>query len=390
MSHCVLSTQNRFYVGLESEFGQVPAVTADNRIAAVELDIRQRRERAERRDKTGSRTFTGVIPGARKRTEFELTTYLVNNPTPATPPAVGPLVQAGLGAAPLVFTGGAAGSGSTPLQIVFSAPHGLVKGQAFGFNGELRFVESVVNTTTVGVNVPFTATPTAGSQLTAAVSYFPANELPSASVFDYWDPEWAVDRILAGASVDKFSVTVNADFHEMAFRGEAQDVLDTVTFTPGEGELAAFPDEPAATGATEQPVPGNLGQAWLGSPTAQFFSVTAARIAVDNDLDFRRREFGATTPKCTAPGVRRVTADFELFETNTEVTRGLYAAGRNETPVGVMFQLGQAMGQMLGVYLPAVIPQVPEFNDSDRILQWSFSDARAQGTANDEIVVAFG
>ena len=71
-------------------------------------------------------------------------------------------------------------------------------------------------------------------------------------------------------------------------------------------------------------------------------------------------------------------------------TSDLYGAARAETPIAVMFQLGQAAGQLLGVYMRDVIPHVPEFNDDERILKWDFSNSRAQGLDNDEIVVAFG
>jgi hypothetical protein len=314
----------------------------------------------------------------------------LNNPTPATAPAAGALFQAGLGAAPLTFGGSTAGSGSTTTLVVFSGAHGLVKGQAFGYNGELRFVETVNDSTTVTVNAPFGTAATSGQALTAAVTYFPADMLPSVTAFDYWDPTNAVDRILAGASVNRLQVRVNGDYHELSFSGPAQDVLDTVSFTAGQGGLGSFPAEPAVTAGTEPPVPGNLGQAWLGEPATMFCTVTAATIEVDNDLDLRTREFGKATPQCTAPGVRRVSAELELFEIDDEATRGLYAAARAETPIQVSFQLGQASGQMLGIYLPQVVPQVPEFDDGDRVLKWRFSDARAQGSVNDEIVAAFG
>ncbi len=390
MPDCVLSSQNRFYVEIEADYGEVPVVTAGDRIAAVQLGIRQTREVPDRRDKTGSRTFTGVLPGSRKTTDFNLVTYLIENLTPSSAPPIGPMVEAGLGAAPLAYSGGTAGTGSTTTAIEFSSSHGLVVGQAFGFNGEIRFVETVNSTTAVSVNAPFSAAPGSGASLTAAVSCFPADELPSASVFDYWDPSTVVSRILSGASVDRTQIRINGDFHELEFIGQAQDVIDSVTFLAGEGGLSTFPVEPAVTGSIGAPVTGNLGQAWLGSPSTKFFTVTSALIEVDNDIDLRNREFGTTTPQCIAAGQRRVTADIELFEVDDEATRGLYAAARNETPIGVMFQLGQATGQMLGVYLPNVVPQVPEFDDSERILQWRFSDSRAQGSVNDEIVVAFG
>jgi len=54
-----------------------------------------------------------------------------------------------------------------------------------------------------------------------------------------------------------------------------------------------------------------------------------------------------------------------------------------------MFQLGEAQGQLMGVYLKSVIPVVPEFDDSKNRLQWKFRSSRAQGTVDDEIVVGF-
>ncbi|MCB9385101.1 MAG: hypothetical protein H6509_10825 [Bryobacterales bacterium] len=391
MAGCVLSNQNRFYAGLESTFGQIPTVSAAARFAGTRLGIRQRVETPRRRDKTGGRTYTGAAPGARRYTSFDVSAYPVVRATPSTAPSMGPLVQAAMGAAPVVFSGGVAGSGSSVNTVVFSSAHGLVKGQAFGFNGELRFVETVSSTTSVLVNAPLSSAPAAGQTLTGAVTYFLADSLPSASVFDYWDPSTVVSRVLNGASVDRFRLKVNADYHQLELSGEAQDVLDSVTFVSGEGGLSSFPTEPSGTVTTLTPIPGNLGQAWLGTPSAsRFYSVTAATVELDNDIDMRTREFGSLTPQCATAGLRRVTADIDLYETDDEAARSLYAAARNEAAIQVMFQLGEAAGAMIGVYLPQVVPQLPEFDDGRRILQWRFRDSRAQGSTNDEMVVAFG
>jgi hypothetical protein len=79
-----------------------------------------------------------------------------------------------------------------------------------------------------------------------------------------------------------------------------------------------------------------------------------------------------------------------LYELNDTATQGLYQAARQQSPIGVMFQLGQQAGQVMGVYLMSVVPVVPEFDDGDNRLQWKFQSSRAQGTINNEIVVAFG
>lgn len=390
MPDCVLSNDNRFYTALEANYGSVPSITASERLAVIKLRIQQQLETRTRRDKTGGRTFKGVSPGSRKRTQFNLQTYLVENPAPTSPPAVGPLVQGAMGSAPVVFSGSTAGSGSTTTQVEFSSAHGLIKGQAFGHGGDIRFVASVVNSTSVQVNAPFTMAPASGETLTPAVTYFPASDLPSVSIFDYWDPAGAIDRILVGGSCSRMRVKVNSDYHELEFSGEAQDVIDSESFTSGQGQLSSFPTEPVIGSTTSLPIPGNLGQAWLGTPANKFLTVTSALIEVDNDVDLRNREFGTSVPQCITAGVRRVTATFELIEADDDQSRGLYSAARNETPVGVMFQLGETPGSLLGIHMSSVVPQVPEFNDDDRLLRWEFSSARAQGDTDDEVVIAFG
>ena len=55
-----------------------------------------------------------------------------------------------------------------------------------------------------------------------------------------------------------------------------------------------------------------------------------------------------------------------------------------------MLQLGELEGQVMGVYLNSVIPEVPEFDDGENRLQWRFRASRAQGTVDNEIAVAFG
>ena len=83
-------------------------------------------------------------------------------------------------------------------------------------------------------------------------------------------------------------------------------------------------------------------------------------------------------------------ASFQLYEQIDDATKGLYQAARQQSPIEVMFQLGQQSGQLFGVRMKSVIPQVPEFDDSDGRLQWKFANSQAQGTVDDEITVAFG
>jgi hypothetical protein len=113
-------------------------------------------------------------------------------------------------------------------------------------------------------------------------------------------------------------------------------------------------------------------------------------VKLKNNLDARMREFGSNVPQAISPGQRAVEAEFQLYSKDDAATAGLYQAARQESPVSIMFQLGEAAGQLMGVYLKSVIPSVPEFNDSKNRLQWQFRQAKAQGTVDDEIIVAFG
>ena len=390
MATYISSNANRFYTALETSYGQVGSIASGHRIPALKLTVQQKLETAQRKDKTGSRTFPGVAPGGRRQTNFELQTYMTSWQKSAGNPGYGPLFQAALGAAPLQFAGGAAASSTTAGRLGFAAPHGLGAGQAISSAGEIRFVAAIVDPSTVQLNAPFTVLPAAGAAIGAAVTYVPATDLPSASIFDYWDPATAVQRLLCGAAVDQLEIQVNGDYHEFHFTGLAQDVLDSSSFSSASvGALQSFPAEPALAAFDYSIVPGNLGQAWLGTSPSQFLTITSASIVLKNQLDTRSKEFGSNLPRAISPGQRSVTAAFQLFSQDDDATKGLYQAARQQSPISVMFQLGQTEGQVMGVYLQSVIPEVPEFDDGQNRLQWKFRQSRAQGTVDNEIAVAF-
>jgi hypothetical protein len=389
MSTYISSNQNRFYCGLESEYGVTPAVAAANRFSAVKLTARQELDLQARKDKTGSRTFAGSPAGARRKTIYDLKAYVGSWAPGTSHPACGPLVQSALGATPLASSGGAISSVSNGTQLTFAAPHGLVTNQAVSFNGDIRFVISLLDASNVIVNAAFSLSPTSGAQLTSTVTYLPATTLPSVSLFDYWTPSTAVQRVLIGAAVDKMSVTLNSDYHEFEFKGIAKDIIDSSSFASGDGGMNTFPVEPALSSFDASVVPGNLGQAWLGASPEQFQTITSASLQLTNGLSERDREFGSSTPLAIAPGLRSVFLGLSLFEKDDAATAGLYQAARQRSPISVMLQLGQAAGQLVGIYLKSVVPEIPEFDDSDTRLQWRFNKSQAQGTTDDEVAVAF-
>lgn len=388
MASYISSNANRFYSAIETSYGQAAPVSASNRFPAVRLQAAQVVERGKRLDKTGTRTFLGTAPTSRRHTAFDVKTYLTSW-SGTTAPGYGPLFEGGLGAAPEISAGLVIAAAPGPLQIQTTTPHGLSGGSAIAYQNEIRFVTSVPDAMNVGINAPFSNFPLASAVLGTTVTYRLATMLPSFTLYDYWDPIAAVSRVITGAAVDTFSVAVNGDFHQFSFSGPAADIIDSSSFVAGQGGLAAYPAEPALSTFDYSIVPGHLGQAWIGSAADQFLTLTDASIEVKNNIALRNREFGSSYPRAIAAAEREVACTFTLFAQDDSQTKALYAAAKLRAGISAMLQLGQQNGQMMGIFMPTVMPEIPSYVDSDTRLQWEFKGNLAQGRADDEISIAF-
>jgi len=202
MSCYISSNNNRFYVALESAYGRVPGITGQNRIPGVKLAARQVPEQNSRRDKSGSRTFVGLPNSIRKRTAYQLNTFMTDWVSGQAAPSHGPLFQAAMGGTPLAFAGGTVAMTSSTTQLGFSAAHGLSTGQAVANGGEIRFIAAIQDSMTVFLVAPFTSGVVAGTVLGPTLTYQLGSDLGSVSIFDYWDPASALQRILNGAAID--------------------------------------------------------------------------------------------------------------------------------------------------------------------------------------------
>src|SRR5579862_1533172 len=156
---CYISSNNELvYVALETNYGIVPTITAQNRIPLVKLMARQVPEQTQRRDKTGSRTFVGLPNTIRKITNFQLNTFMTEWTDHSVPPTHGPLFQGAMGGTPVFYNGGTVASASGT-QIAFTGPHGLTAGQGVTFSNEIRFVAAIQDSLTIFLNAPFTNVP---------------------------------------------------------------------------------------------------------------------------------------------------------------------------------------------------------------------------------------
>jgi hypothetical protein len=388
MPSYISSNANRFYTAIESAYAQAAAITPANRFPAMRLQAQQVIEQSRRLDKTGTRTFLGSLQNARRRAAFQLRTFLTSW-SGVGQPCYGPLFQASLGGLPRLSTGLIISSavGSTAMQTVTS--HGLSLGSAVSYAGEIRFVTSVPDASTFTVNAPFSQMPVANSYLCPTLTYSLSTNLPSVTLYDYWDAASPISRVITGAAVDTLDISVNGDYHDFAFAGPAADILDASSFQPGVAGLVSYPTEPMASNSDYRAVPGHLGQVWLGQSMCQFFTLTDATVQIKNHLETRQHEFGSCSPRAIVPGERQVKSRFSLLVQDDAETKALYTAAKQRNLISAMLQLGQQQGQLMGIYMPSVMPEIPDYIDSDLRLVWAFNNNLAQGTADDEIYIAF-
>ncbi len=388
MSTYISSNANRFYAAIEASFGQAAVITPANRYSAIRLRAHQSLQLNKRLDKTGTRTFLGDSPNSRRQTAFQTQLYLTSW-NGSVVPSYGPLFQAALGGPPILSSGLTIASAQGLMQFQTSTAHGLSMGAGVAYSNEIRFVTSVTGSQTFSINAPFSNLPAQGSSLSPCVSYALATELPSLTIYDYWDPITAVSRIVTGGAIDALRISINGDFHEFTFSGPAADLLDSSSFVTGTAGLASYPTEPALQAFSYSIVPGHLGEVWLGGPASQFFTLTEASVEVRNNVAMRSPEYGSSYPRGISAGEREVLSDFTLLAQDDAQTVALYSAAKQRNPIPAMLQLGQQQGQILGIFMQQVVPEIPVYDDSQPRLQWRFNNNLAQGVSNDEIFIAF-
>ena len=388
MSSYISSNQNRFYVAIEGSYGQAQAVGVINRFPAMHVKAAQTAEVAKRLDKTGTRTHQGYTATGRLRTAFEVRSYL-SVWSGAGEPSYGPFFSAACGAAASFSNGLLVASLINSTEIVSAVPHGLLVGSGLSWNNELRFVTAVLNPYTLTFNAPFAVNPHAGMLLGPTVTYRLSSSLPSFTLYDYWSAESRISRLLPGCAVDAMDLIVNGDYHDFRFSGPASDLIDAMSFVSGTAGLLAFPSEPAEANFNASGVPGHLGQAWLGGVPTEFLTLIDAKVQLKNNLELRRNEFGLVRPAAVVPGDRVVSSSFSVLVQDDAQTAALYLAAKQRQPFAAMLQLGQQQGQLMGIYLPQVISEVPDYNDSASRLAWDFTSNVAQGTNDDELFIAF-
>lgn len=239
----ILSRANRYYAALETAYGIGAPVSASNRLLGKQFRAHQVTAASTRRDKTGLRTYAASGVQGLRTTAFEFNSVFASS-TSAPIPNFDPMLRSAVGGGVELFAGAVVSSMPSASEVQTVSPHGMRAGAAIAYGGELRFVLAVPDPLSLVLNAPFASSVPTNTALGSAAAYMLGNELPSVTIYDYWDPADAVSRFVPGAVVDQLQLSVSGSEAEFNFSGRAADLVDSRTFVQGEAGLNAYPLEP--------------------------------------------------------------------------------------------------------------------------------------------------
>lgn len=383
-SEYIASRSNRIYFKSEITDSEINNMEGAQIAPVTKFDVKANRKLLFRRDKTGYRSEVPILGPQRELIEFSLECYGTGWSGGGSKPSLAPLLESGF-CRSSELKSSLVVSSSTGNSVTLQSDADLVVGSAVAFGSEIRFVEAVLGSRDFSLNAPFTVELGLGAELMGCANLSLGDEVLPLSILDAWSPQQAVQRFLAGAVADQLRILINNDFLEIAARGFARRLIDSVS---GPVDVA-FPSEPAGgSPLMNSPIGGHLGQAFLGLPGGRLCTLTSAEVRIDNDIEPRTDEFGCFETKAFILGGRRVSLDLTVFERSDDLSQAMYRSAVNNEPFSVMLQVGNQPGSMFAVYLPAVLFPVPQFNEGKSRLLWQFQGATAMGAQNDEIYVA--
>lgn len=360
----------------------VPAIAP-----VTKLSVRSKRSNTIRRDKTGFRSETTMVGKQREVVEVTMSGYGTGFSDATTSanlllPFSSALCSDLASLAPLTVTA------STANSITFAPDVQLAIGDAVAFNGEIRFISAKLTGNAYQLVAPFKTSPAAGETVSRCASLKPGAKNVSFGLLDSWDPGTAVQRMLSGVQAGTFDIAINNDFLEYTLKGYAIKVEDSVT-TSGANATDFNGLRASANTAIAAPIAGYLGQAWIGDGPTRLCTLTQASVQIDNNIALRNDEFGCYEAKSIVLGKRSISIDLGIYQKDDTVTQEVFQKAVNNEPLSIMLQIGSTPGGMFGLYLPAVLFEPPQFDDSKERLIWKFTNGTVPGGSDDDIFLAF-
>jgi len=386
-SEYISSLSNTIYLKADSDIGAALDVS-DARIAPIEsLSVNVKRKQLFRNDKSGYRSRNPLLGPQREEIGLSLVANATGWANRPETPVLSPLFQSAF-ASPIEIGQNYTVASSALNSITLQTDSNLQVGMAVCFGEELRFVRSVQDARSFELNSPFSSAPSNGALLLGCCNFSPGNIVHTFEVFEFWTPATAVQRVTSGCCANRTAIEINNDFVTISVDGFAKALTDSVTYN---GVSGVFPQAPVANASSTSaisPIAGHLGQALIGASGQRVCTLVQGKITIDNGIQSRSDEFGCYGIKAFTLGQRKTEIDLSLYERNDHLSRELYAKAVDNEPTSLMLQLGTGQGNMMGIYLPAVLVPVPAFVDSDSRVLWRFKGAVSIGAQDDEIFVA--
>lgn len=221
------------------------------------------------------------------------------------------------------------------------------------------------------------ALPTAvtnGESVKGTVSYKGTTALALSLAFAHYTTNY--NRLLLGVGANELTLKFDAN-EEPRFElsGNAADMK----------VVSGVPSDPGTFTPVGTIVPSGLVGELLVNDTVYKFKHYEAM--VNNTLAVRNQEYGvAIATESYRNGKREVKISLETFVENQTVLHDLSVAG---TPCSILKQTGRTEGSIIACWSPKVDFDVPETDDPDEALSWSYEGtalASADGN-NDELTL---
>lgn len=348
------------YVDEEASYNPavVAALAAGDGIRHLELSLTKKNNSEVSPEKRGTPDASQSLP--RRITQgFDLSSIMWEpSGTLGTMSNVGKLIEGGMGAAHSIAAGlNTTVSAATASTASLVSATGLAVGDLIVFtvdSGARREVTKVL--TLAGLDItfyPLTAAPDVPGQATAGITFsFTNNITKSYAVYKYYNAG-GFAQATYGSVVTRIQAIFDGTREVgLSIQGPAGRYADT---SPGGGTVQAKPGSHTTIGA---PASGMVGNFNVGNAAFPVISVT---LTIENAIELRNKELGTSSASGIAgrTAIRTVTASITFYLENLL----LIGMAHTKTTGVLRLLIGQTNGQMIGVVLPKVEFEVPDFGN---------------------------
>jgi hypothetical protein len=406
MSNFSFTRLEHFYCQTETTFGVIPnsggtaSVGNSNFCRHIKFSPKPMVDLIRRPDKTGSRSQPIGLAG-RADASYSLNMSVAPNGTAGTAPDCDPLMQAAFGQAGTATSGTATCTAATATSPVVATTSNTFA------NGD------VVNATLGGVYIgTFLCTGVSSSAITLVGSiasqstslatatlsrvgykYTLSDSIVTNSLWSFRTPSTLDQRVVSGATVQEYQLSIGRNVAEHTFSGEGLWMLSSNQFstasTAQKCGLTSFPSEPSSPVSNGNFVVGFTGVIAIDGQTIATVQTLDVRAGFQSLLV--KDTFGTYYPTGTQGDVRNVGVAIKLYEDDSTAYQTLVQIAEARTPVTVFAVTGTTPGSIMATVLNNVQLTPPDSQENIRyVSEFAESPASASSLSqHDELVSVF-